>query len=373
MTIQEIQALEEQKKGIMEQIVAIDSGQGEPSEKASLVDQLNAISNAIEEKKYELQLQKEKEENEAHFQSRVEENVENIAYFLDTLVTPGLEGETYTMRDLTDGEPAYQILRSVIQAAMMEREEKLLNELNREKQDALEQIAQLRIEKEKLQSQYDTLYEEANAVRNELNTAIQEKNDAERKRDAAAIELDSANKEIERLNSQVDDLRTEIAIGAKNAIKVYDVKSNMTHALEEFKAQRQKEEQEKTAIYDIQPLDNKRSRYSAKLAETDEVIEFGYLEKGRYREVTPEVASTFRAAYEEKRSNEDHAQPGEIVEENGVAPQPNEEAVSIVVGMDEGNTDGEVAAETDKTVEERLAELEERVNNLEQQRLGEAA
>lgn len=371
VTIQEIQALEEQKKGIMERIVAIDSGNGEPSEKASLVDQLNAISNAIEEKKYELQLQKEKEENEVQFQTRVEENVENIAYFLDTLVTPGLEGETYTMRDLTNGEPAYQILRSVIQSAMMEREERLLNELNREKQEALELITQLRIDKEKLQSQYDKLYEEANGIRNELNAAIQEKNDAERKRDAAAAELESANREVERLNSQVDDLRTEIAVGAKNAVKVINVPQDLNEMIEKFKEQKKKEEESRPAIYNVNPLDHRRSRFSAQYAETDEYFEDYYLYIGKYREVQPEVAATFRAAAEEKRRNEDNAQPGEIVEEASVAPQPIEETSGL--GLDEGDTDREVAAETAKSVEERLADLEKRVITLEQQRLGEAA
>ncbi|WP_211749911.1 hypothetical protein [Paenibacillus sp. Marseille-Q4541] len=287
-------------------------------------------------------------------EKQVEENHEEIAYVLDELHATDGE-DRYTMRDLTENEAAYQILRASVQQMMMEREEKLLKEINRAKEEASAQVAQIKAEKEELQNRYDSLYEETSAIRNELNTAKEEVNELARKRDAAANELDTANKEITRLNSHIDDLRTEIAVGATNAPKVVNTNTtaNLAEAMKEFKNSR-------PAIYDMEPANEKGSMYRATLAETGEEITFGWLEKGKYREVTAEQADQFRTSREESQSShEDNAQLGETVEEIGVAPQPNEETTAAgVAGMDEGHTDGEVATETTKSVEERIAALE---------------
>lgn len=284
-------------------------------------------------------------------EKQVEENHVEIAYVLDELHATDGE-DRYTMRDLTENEAAYQILRASVQQMMMEREEKLLKEINRAKEEAAAQVAQIKAEKEELQSRYDSLYEETSAIRNELNTAKEEANELARKRDAAANELDTANKEITRLNSHIDDLRTEIAVGASNAPKVVNTNTtaNLAEAMKQFKESR-------PAIYDMEQANEKGSMYRAKLAETGEEITFGWLEKGKYREVTAEEADQFRTSREESQHrDEDNAQLGEVVEENSVAPQPNQD--SEIVGLDEGNSDGEVATEAPKTLEERVTALE---------------
>ncbi|SDX05201.1 hypothetical protein SAMN05518848_104203 [Paenibacillus sp. PDC88] len=314
--------------------------------------------------------------------NKVEENNEAIAYFLDELTVDDGDGKVYNMRDLVGSEPAYQILRLAIQQGMMQREEGRIAETNKAQEAAAAQVVQLKAEKEEIHNRYDAMYEEAaslrnevNTLRNEVNTLQEAKADLEHKRDAAAAELESANKEIERLNSQVDDLRTEIAVGAKNAVRVIDVGPDMNEMMERFKEQKKKEEENKPAIYNVNPLDNRRSRFSAQYAETDEYFEDYYMYIGKYREVQPEEAITFRAAAEEKRRNEDLARARAELEASLTPPslQFQEETDLAEHGLDQADADGEVEGQATTAIEERLTALEQRVSILEQQRLGEAA
>lgn len=301
--------------------------------------------------------------------NKVEENNEEIANWLDELTATDGEDQ-YTMRALTYNESAYQILRATIQENMMLREEKLIKEMNRVKEEAAVQIAQIQAAKDQLQMQYDSLYEEAAALKNELNAAREEAAENARKRDAAANELDTANKEIARLNSHIDDLRIENAVGASNAPKVVNTNTtaDLAEAMKQFKESR-------PAIYDVVPADNKGSLFRAKLAETDEEITFGWLERGKYREVTAEAASTFRAAAEEKRRNEDLARRQEELEESLTPPslQFQEETDGTEYGLDQTDADGTLEGQAAPTVEERLTALEQRVSVLEKERMGEAA
>ncbi len=308
---------------------------------ADLQQQLDDLTNQLEV-----------EQRLAQHEERIEESQTEIAYFLDNMTI-----EDISMRELCRNEEAYQLLRTVVQQTMMGREEKLLGEIKTTK----EQLDATKAEKENTQKQYDDLYEISAQQRNEINALKAQLEDAEHKRDAAAAELEEQKAEVERLNSQVDDLRQEIAVGAKNAVKVVDVEQSLAA----YKKQRAIEEQSKPAIYDVESLDFKNSKYKAKLAETGEPIEFGWLQKNSYREVTAEEAELFRqqrAAAEAERGHADTAQPG-----NGVAQTEDglkqegpfrDEETSPANGLDEGYASREVAA---KTVEERLEALERKV------------
>jgi len=279
---------------------------------------------------------------ETQYKANVVESQSEIAYILDNLQVEGISmRELFRNETLEGAESAYNLLRTVIQSAWMEREEKLLSDAK----DAREQLALIKTDRDQLQTRYDELYETSASQRNEIHALRAEVEDLQHKRDSAARELMESEERVRQLESQVDDLRKEIAVGAVNAVKVIDVGD----AYDNYIKQKKKEEESKPAIYDVTPTDNKRSRYTAKLAETDELINFSYLEKGRYREVTAQEAETFRRAYQEKCNHEDIPQPG-IVEEVVVTPQFQEEP-----GLDEGNLHGEVAT---KTVEERLQALE---------------
>lgn len=242
----------------------------------------------------------------------------------------------------------------------------LLDEADKGKKQSAELSAQLTEEKEsraKLQTEYDELYEATSKLKTDLGFITQELADARAKRDSAASQLEEANKEIQRLKSQVDDLQKEIAVGAANAPKVIDI----NESLDAWKAAKAEAEAGRQAIYDLKPLDWKQSKYSAKLAETDEYIEFPWTEKGKYREVTAAEAEVFRAEYEAKRAKESATvdagegleltppslqfQEGDDITDNGT---------STVGGVVEGNTSLEVARE-DATLEERVAALEKEV------------
>lgn len=289
----------------------------------------------------EMRLNQNKQEHE----QRVEESHDQIAYVLDTLRAGDL-----SMRDLTTNEAGYQILREMVQLTMMEREEKYLDEIKKLREDN----AVLAASKEALQEQYNTLYENFAEIKSELNAAKADLEDAEMKRDSAATQLQEAKNEIARLNGHIDDLRAEIAVGAQGAVKVTNLNSNLAELVQQFNAS-------KPAIYDVVALDTKQSRFSAKLATTGETIEFGYLEKGKYREVTPDEAELFRTEYEAQKAMEQiPVDSGEGMELTPPVFQSEDDAETPVGGMDEGDTSLEVARE-DATLEERVAALERAV------------
>ncbi|KAF6578305.1 hypothetical protein G9G54_13595 [Paenibacillus sp. EKM212P] len=271
----------------------------------------------------------------AEYSQREEEAHAEIAYILD-----GLEVDGMKMRQLCSNEGAYQVLRIAVQEMMSDRDTKYLEELKRTQEEA----AAIKKERDDLQKQYDDLYEKTDGLKKELQAAQEEIVDLGQKRDAAA-------QEIARLNSHIDDLRAEAAVGASAATKV--INSNTSGALAEaVKAYKES----LPAIYDVVQVDNKGSKFKAKLAETAEEITFGWLDKGKYREVTAEQADQFRrAAEEQKRAHEDLAQPGGVEEADVVELPTQFQTQEDADGLAQGDAGQQVAG---KTVEERLTALE---------------
>ncbi|MNW55101.1 hypothetical protein D3C74_327430 [compost metagenome] len=205
----------------------------------------------------------------------------------------------YPLRELFDisnpdmAEQAYRIVSTAWKQSLLEAAEKAKQELDAERYEkelALGMLEEVGSEKEDIQVNLKKVMQEKYELVSELE-------DAKAKRDAAADELEEAKKEIKRLNAQIDDLRKEIAVGAANAPKVIDIGESM----KEWVAAKAAAEAAKPAIYDVHAVDFKQSRFSAKLAETDEPFEFGYLEKNKFREVTAEEAEVFRTEFEAKR------------------------------------------------------------------------
>ncbi|ODB56951.1 hypothetical protein A7311_01090 [Paenibacillus polymyxa] len=303
---------------------------------AMITQQITDLEQEIEQDARLAEYSQREEEARAALEATVEENNNQIAYFLDNLTIDGM-----SMRDLflnytkEEQEASYNLLRAVVQQEMMRRDEVRIKENQT-----------LKDQNEELQTRYDNLYDTSLEQRNQIN-------DISQKRDAAVGQLEEATAEIERLKKHNDDLQVQLAVGAKNAPKVIDV----TNSLEEYKKAKQKAEEAKPAIYYIQPMDNRGANFSAKLAETDEVITFNYLERGKYREVTAEQADQFRrAAEEQKRANEDLAQPGGVEEADVVElPTQFQTEEDSTDGVAKGNASEQVAG---KTIEERLTALE---------------
>lgn len=325
----------------------------------------------LEAKLSDLSQQLDVEQRLNQHETKVEESQTEIAYFMDTLRV-----DEYSMRDLCRNEEAYNLLRAVVQGSMLERDEKRLNEQKElEMQNALlkaekEQMQQQHnAEKEQMQQRYAELYEESANQIKEIHQLNLEVEDLQNKHKAAVSELEDYRKEVERLNGHIDDLRKEIAVGAVGAVKSIDVDKS----LEEFKRKIQEEQENKIPVYDVEALDHKGSRFRGKRADNDQVIEYGWLEKGNFREVSAEEVPSFRRAYQEsQRSHEDMAQPGETVEESTVTPIRTE-GDSAEHGLDQVDANGEMETEATGSVEERLKALEQRVSALELQGKGEAA
>lgn len=279
----------------------------------------------------------ETEERKKMHEQRLDDSHSEIAYILDELNIDGV-----TMRQFCNGEQAYQILRVAVQQIMMERDEERLSEITALQSKHQEYVRTLLQEKAELQRDYDEMCEANADLRKQLTTVNMELEETARKRDAAATEID-------RLNSHIDDLRKEAAVGAKEAVKVIDtnMNSNLSDMVKKWKDSR-------PAIYNKQPLDNLNKRYRAVLAETDEEIEFSYLEAGKYREVNAEEAETFRREAEErKRDNENTA----LVESDIPAPViPSDDCTAD--GLDEEHVSVEVAGKADQDVIKRLEALE---------------
>ncbi|KKO51134.1 hypothetical protein [Paenibacillus sp. DMB20] len=285
-------------------------------------------------------------------EAKIEESHNEIAYLMDTINVKGI-----SMRELCRNEEAYQLLKEAVQLTLLERDEKWLEE------------------NKQLKEELATERQEKATQRIEINQLKVELEDAQNKRDAAVAELEDSKKEIARQNSHIDDLRRQIAVGAAGAVKTIDIGD----AYERYMSKKKEEEEAKPAIYDVEQLDFKGSLFRAKLAETDEEITFGYLEKGKYREVTAQEAESFRRSAEERR-HADMVQHGQndVVEAQGelIPPKPQFQDVyspGTEHGMDETHPGGKVEDQAVGSVEERLKALEQRVSALEGQAKGEAA
>lgn len=156
------------------------------------------------------------------------------------------------------------------------------------------------------------------------------------KRDAAGRELQEAKQTIESLNIKLASAEV-IAPKTRTNVDGADV-----DATEKFK-------QSLPVIYDVTPLDNRRSKFSAKFAETDESFEDYYIYKdGKYREVQAEEAATFRTEFLAKQEQErNHA---DMAQHSGVEAEPvtvpafrDEDTNSATGGLDQADASGTVA------------------------------
>jgi len=96
----------------------------------------------------------------------------------------------------------------------------------------------------------------------------------------------------------------------EDSAKPKETTADAAAALERWKASR-------PAITDLRWKDERlKTTYVATLVETGEQIEFGYLEKGKYREVTAAEADSFRA---EQQAAASEAEPVQSSETNVVS------------------------------------------------------
>ncbi|WP_340389546.1 hypothetical protein [Paenibacillus sp. FSL E2-0151] len=297
-------------------------------------------------------------------QQNVEESQQEVAYIMDNMDLDGV-----TMRDMfkndtpESAESSYQVVRIVVQNTLLQRDEHWMVQIK----DLQERLAAETAAKDVAQAKADEAGEANAKLVTELRDVRSELLDAESKRDAAVAQLEEVKAEVRQKESHIDDLRQQIAVGAVQATKVIDVGD----AMAAWKEQKKREEEAKPAIYDVEWANDKRSTYTAKLAATDKVITFNYLEKGKYREVSAEEAPQFRISFEEpERVDEDLARTNDVEESGELTPPwgyPEEDTAEITTnGLAEEQLAGSSAEETEGTVTRaEFEELKRRVSALE--------
>jgi len=284
-----------------------------------------------------------------------------VAKFMDTLDFEGVDPQDLFLNYSADGaESSYNYVNAVIQ-----------NAVSKMKQAELSNTNALVAANDALQAKCDKLQQEKEELSHDLSIQNLEVSDLNARLANATRLLDEEKAEVKRLNSQVDDLRKEIAIGAAAATKVEEVDLRSAH--EKWLEQRQKEEDAKQLIYNIrwkekEPGKAPHTHYLAELVETDETIEFPYYAmdgdiekpttmKGKYRVVTSEEATSFRAAA--AANEEDHA---DVVPVGG---EVSDYTAPAFRDTEEDSTTGGLAdtapTVVGQTVEERLQALELKV------------
>ncbi len=287
------------------------------------------------------QIQQLEEQNQ-QVETKIAEAQTQVTQSFDT-ITAG--DQTLTLGDLALNEPARMILSTYFSQYVTKLTEQHAKETN-----------ELKAENEQLQVRYDNLYEDNNTLRG-ANAQLQlEVTLMTAQRDAAATELDNEKKETTQLKGWVEDLRSEIALGAREAVKVVtNLDGNLGEMMKQFK-------ELLPAVYNVQEKD--RLTLTAQLASTGETVEVLKIYfKGTYREVTAEEAERFRA--EQASQPEAPAIEADPIEQTET-PVPSvidppalpseqtgpAEELNTVPG---DTTDGEVVP---KTLEERVKALE---------------
>lgn len=324
------------------------------------VSRLNERIKTLKSQLSSIESEQQVEEKVAEAQAQVSQSLESITF----------GSQTVSLKELTVNEPARQIVYAWISQHVSEQAAQHAKEAAALKASYEAQLQGEKDTKAELNYQIAQLQQRANDLTNALNQTEAERDNAKAEIADRDSKLKNAAAEIDRLNSQVEDLRTEIAVGARGAVSV--VGTNLNADLGELMRQFN---DAKPAIYNLHwKDDHRKNRYIANLAETGEEIEFSYLEKGKYREVTAEEAERFRAEHaanqgetsnEPDRTDDIQDTPLDVIDLPQVPSFPGEPEISHAYPANSGDTPVSEVVEEARSIHERLASLEARVNRLE--------
>lgn len=231
--------------------------------------------------------------------------------------------ETVELTALTTDEYSAQLIRIAITELLTKQAEQHYQIVRRLEESQSRQVESLEKKLEESENAAAALEAKADELSENLFTMQNERDDALTKRDAAVAQAEEYKAEVEKL-------RQQIAESAKPAQPSEDGKA----ALERWKASR-------TPIYDKEWTDpQNRKTYKAKLAATGEPITFGFLEAGKYREVSADEVSQFRQSLEAEPSE------AEPVQEVAVPSVPLVEELQFP-SYEEANTDVDGLVEAD--------------------------
>lgn len=292
--------------------------------------------------------------------------VSTVTYVLDNLNVHGTQVREFFLNNKEEtAAMSYEVVRDAVQALILEREQYW-----KEQNDQIQAQFELeRSAREEAQAS-EIRAGEANAqMVVELRDTRMKLEDIESKRDAAVTQLEEKNAEIDRLNKENDGLRKQLSVNTVVAPKEIDTGDSYAR----WKAQRQLEEENRPAIYNVREGDRATTFYLAQLAETDEEISIPWMFLKNYREVSAEEAPQFRInTQESEHRDEDHAQPAADLEEGDQLAPPTwgypEEAAEESTGHElaQGDVAGSVDTETaGEVTRAEFEELKRRVSALE--------
>lgn len=284
---------------------------------------------------------------------------QEMAYILDNLRVGDDSIQDFFLNLTEDrAKMSYAVVRDAVQRLLMEREQYW-----KEQHDQIQSQFELeRSQKEEAQEREVKASEANSSLVAQIRDAALKLEDAESKRDAAVRLAEEKDAEIDRLNKEVAELKKQLSVNTVAAPKAVD--TGESYRL--WKEQRQKEEAERPAIYNVRPGDQKTTFYVANLASTGEEIRIPWMTIKSYREVSAEEAPQFRVSQEPERDNEDMAQPESVEETSNLKPPsfPNEEeegrqlAEGDVAGSSAETATGEVTRAEFEELKRRVAALE---------------
>lgn len=293
------------------------------------------------------------------------EAAEQMAYILDNLRVGDSNIQEFFLNATEErANISYEVVRDAVQGLLLDREQYW-----KEQHDQIQSQYELeRSEREKLQAS-ETAGAEANVkLVAELNDTLFLLEDAESKRDAAVAQSEEKDATIDKLNKEITELKKQLSVASVATPKTVDTGDSYAR----WKEQRQKEDAERPAIYNVREGDRAKTFYLAQLAETDEEIRIPWMFIKNYREVSAEEAPQFRISEEPKRVDEGLARTDDVEEGNELTPPtwqfPEGEAPTESAGhqLAQEQLAGSVAEETaGEVTRAEFEELKRRVSALE--------
>lgn len=220
-------------------------------------------------------------------------------------------------------------------------------------------------------AKYNELYEQFSAMKVENQILKTERDETKDERHEIKSERDDFERRFQAATSEIDSLKQqlEVVTSKVETPKLTNLNGNLAEAMEAAR-------KAKRAIYDVKE-DADKINYTAKFLDTDEIVTDKLVYIGKYRRLKnedPEV-SQFRQEQAERAEAQAQAER-DTPEDTAIDPsdfrdEPTIEVPALpstTVGLDEGNTGGEVLTETfEQEVRRRLIELERNVFGKEQE------
>ncbi|ASS66226.1 hypothetical protein [Paenibacillus sp. RUD330] len=295
-------------------------------------------------------------ENNKQVEVAVATAQESIYNLFDRL---DFDGNVVRLRDIMVNEQAYQMLSVTLQQAfgdLAERGEKNALAL---KESYANEIAD---KDRRIQS----LLEEISVIGTENGKLDLELQDMTSKRDAAVRALEDKDAQIDQLQDQLSEAKADVERLEKDVQALRDAATAKAPVIKTTEDIKQETLDSLIPVTNIRWKENsKNTTYQAEDAKTGDTIEFSWLAKGKYREVTAEEAAQFRSEAEHAPESNGAGQEAPVPASPPLDLNPPELQFPPAVpdedttgGLAEGDAGGTVA---EKTLEERVAALEKAV------------